>query len=483
MDGVQCKWEDYNISLQDFQGEVKRDVKIKEEDIPTEIGMYGPSRIFSSEYHSSPYSYNCTRDDSRVDEHIKEENLNVVIVDVVQENERRDETCGKIKEEEILADTSTEGEEESGSQCTPGKTKSGRNVRFSYEENCALVHSIVPVYERILGTLAHRTSLPRKKQLWQSVCDAVNSVRYVKRNVDNCRKRFSDIKRRLKEKLAEESRAAAVTGGYPPPRLEFCSYEEELRQIIPPEVLPVLHVVDTDRPLLQSQPTPPPRRKAPSKQPQPSLEDKEHNAGPSYAVPTWAPPVQPEEEPEDISHTMCEEPAEKSAGQTHEATTEQPAIPQPQHQPPSVASMYLGDFTKLQFEFMHKQTKQFQCITTHLRKLTRATTASQFTRTRQTNTLERIDRRLHDLTQAIREQSSNQLMISNQICAAIASLQQGPNQTLQSTFTTSSQTETPLTFAASATTPPRRSVRSRGRKRRGMTRGSYQEPKGKQNCL
>ncbi|XP_075042377.1 uncharacterized protein LOC142101835 [Mixophyes fleayi] len=160
----------------------------------------------------------------------------------------RDREGEEAEEREMEVKGSEEGEGEVEETGQGRKTKTGRNVRFSHDENCVLVHNIIPCYEVILGNLAARTPLRRRHQLWGRVCDAVNAVGPLKRTVAHCRKRFSDIKRRLKEKMAQERRSTRRTGGGPPLRMEYTTYEEELRQIMPAEIVEGINVQDTDSP-------------------------------------------------------------------------------------------------------------------------------------------------------------------------------------------------------------------------------------------
>ncbi|XP_075070944.1 uncharacterized protein LOC142159944 [Mixophyes fleayi] len=107
MDGVKCKQENQNVMSHDIQGEVPVHVKIKEEEISTDISTDGSSNRNTPERYPSPrYSQDCTEEDVKLDKHIKEEKLNIVIVDIGPENQRADERHVKIKEEDIPTDIS-----------------------------------------------------------------------------------------------------------------------------------------------------------------------------------------------------------------------------------------------------------------------------------------------------------------------------------------------------------------------------------------
>ncbi|XP_075070845.1 uncharacterized protein LOC142159889 isoform X2 [Mixophyes fleayi] len=131
MDHVRCKLEDYKIPLQDFQGEVQRVVMIKEEDISTDISTDGSSsRNATERFSRTLYSQECTVEDFRLDKHIKEENLKVVVIDPVIKGEN---LLMKIKEEEIPTDISTGGSSDrnasSSQNCTKDNTKLDKHIQ------------------------------------------------------------------------------------------------------------------------------------------------------------------------------------------------------------------------------------------------------------------------------------------------------------------------------------------------------------------
>lgn len=79
-----------------------------------------------------------------------------------------------------------------------------RNVKFSDRENNVLVRKISENYEKILGRLITGTSAAEKKEIWRDIVAAVNSVSHHTRTVAQCKKRYSDIKKKVKEKLAKQ---------------------------------------------------------------------------------------------------------------------------------------------------------------------------------------------------------------------------------------------------------------------------------------
>ncbi|XP_075043756.1 uncharacterized protein LOC142103578 [Mixophyes fleayi] len=90
--------------------------------------------------------------------------------------------------------------------------------------------------------------------------------------------------------MAQERRSTRRTGGGPPLRVEYTSYEEELRQIMPREIVEGINVQDTDSPsFAQGVDSPGPQLSPiPTATPPPSVRDSatEEQAGPSsYQAP------------------------------------------------------------------------------------------------------------------------------------------------------------------------------------------------------
>ncbi|XP_063786405.1 myb-related transcription factor, partner of profilin-like [Pseudophryne corroboree] len=103
-------------------------------------------------------------------------------------------------------------------------------------------------HRQLFGQDAGKVSSRRKSVLWGQVILAVNSEGVVRRTEDTCRKRFYDIKRRVKAKMAKEAKSARKTGGGPPFRATYRDWEEPVRALIPAEVVSATHVRDSDRP-------------------------------------------------------------------------------------------------------------------------------------------------------------------------------------------------------------------------------------------
>ncbi|XP_072286773.1 uncharacterized protein [Pyxicephalus adspersus] len=126
-------------------------------------------------------------------------------------------------------------------------TKAPRNIKFSFDENCALVHEAVGVWDSIIGNNAATTSQARKNYLWSRIVEAVNAAGTQPRSAENCKKRLRDIKRRVKAKMVDQRKYFQRNGG-PGLELQYLSYEEELMHVIGPDTIrPIDGHVDTDR--------------------------------------------------------------------------------------------------------------------------------------------------------------------------------------------------------------------------------------------
>ncbi|XP_056387651.1 uncharacterized protein LOC130282838 isoform X2 [Hyla sarda] len=108
MENKKCKKDGANVALQKTQGEFLRIVKIKEEQEPTVISPDCSSNRNSPEKcPTTRCSQNRSEEVFSADKPIKEENLNIVVVDVGPEVQKVNEKISvKIKEEDIPADIS-----------------------------------------------------------------------------------------------------------------------------------------------------------------------------------------------------------------------------------------------------------------------------------------------------------------------------------------------------------------------------------------
>ncbi|XP_075454992.1 uncharacterized protein LOC142494319 [Ascaphus truei] len=105
-----------------------------------------------------------------------------------------------------------------------------RNPRFNDQENRALVTGILEHYDSLYGHLVARTSSSSKNEMWDTIIIGVNACGNRVRDKLNCRKRFDDIRSKLKKKIQDQRVHASGTGGGPPPQRLILTPLEELLQ-------------------------------------------------------------------------------------------------------------------------------------------------------------------------------------------------------------------------------------------------------------
>ncbi|XP_012820656.1 uncharacterized protein LOC100498593 isoform X2 [Xenopus tropicalis] len=242
---------------------------------------------------------------------------------------------------DVLEGTEYQPQEESGesgeSEEVPPTSSSGkrkrqqegrlRQLKFSEFENEALVEGLVPVYHSVIGKYATKTPTDRKTKAWKDIAEHVNSVGACLRNVHQCKKRYQDIKRCLKKKLAEESRYRSGTGGGPAKRVHYTRYEELLLPFLHREsVSGVSGTFDTDRNVGQdSSPPGPSRRRPTASAPVP---------GGRSSSGLYSPRCDPEIEGEGFSGEASERGSHVSGSGVAFSSDEEPAnIPQQQQLP------------------------------------------------------------------------------------------------------------------------------------------------------
>ncbi|CAI9533122.1 unnamed protein product, partial [Staurois parvus] len=83
-----------------------------------------------------------------------------------------------------------------------------------------------------------RHSTVAKNTLWREITSAVNAVSACPRSVQNCKKRFADIKRKVKEKLSRIDKHRRTSGGASRLHISFWPYERVMEKIIATDVAP-----------------------------------------------------------------------------------------------------------------------------------------------------------------------------------------------------------------------------------------------------
>ncbi|KAJ1115146.1 hypothetical protein NDU88_003372 [Pleurodeles waltl] len=106
------------------------------------------------------------------------------------------------------------------------REKKKRKCRFSAEEQEILVKEVREHQHQLFVT--SKLPISRREAKWQQIVDKTNSVAEVRRTVIECKKRWHDCKRRTKEKMASNRKAALQTGGGSPAPQEALDHMEEM---------------------------------------------------------------------------------------------------------------------------------------------------------------------------------------------------------------------------------------------------------------
>ncbi|KAJ1194114.1 hypothetical protein NDU88_003409 [Pleurodeles waltl] len=113
-----------------------------------------------------------------------------------------------------------------------------RHPRFSEAELRVMVEEIVRVEPQLFGTQVQHTTIARKMELWSRIVDRVNAVGQHPRNRDDIRKRWNDLRGKVRSMVSRHNIAVQRTGGGPPPPPpEFTTWEEQVLAILHPEGL------------------------------------------------------------------------------------------------------------------------------------------------------------------------------------------------------------------------------------------------------
>ncbi|KAJ1164184.1 hypothetical protein NDU88_004629 [Pleurodeles waltl] len=101
-----------------------------------------------------------------------------------------------------------------------------------------MVEEIIRVEPQLFGSQVQHTTIARKAELWQRIVDRVNAVGQHPRNRDDIRKRWNDLRGKVRSMVSRHNIVVQKTGGGPPPTPpEFTAWEQEVLNILHPEGL------------------------------------------------------------------------------------------------------------------------------------------------------------------------------------------------------------------------------------------------------
>ncbi|XP_041865281.1 myb-related transcription factor, partner of profilin-like [Melanotaenia boesemani] len=106
----------------------------------------------------------------------------------------------------------------------PGGRK--RKMKFEPTE----VEILVEEANKNLAELEGKNlNITRRAAIWEDICKKVNAVGQTKRTADEVKRRWHDLRRRTKGKIAHNKRSANKTGGGPSEEIPLTNVEEQVQ--------------------------------------------------------------------------------------------------------------------------------------------------------------------------------------------------------------------------------------------------------------
>ncbi|KAJ1161666.1 hypothetical protein NDU88_002150 [Pleurodeles waltl] len=113
-----------------------------------------------------------------------------------------------------------------------------RHPRFSEQELMVMVEEIVLVEPQLFGSQVQHTSIARKLELWRRIVDRVNAVVQHPRNREDIRKRWNNLRGKVRSVVSRHHLAVERTRDRPPPPPpQLTTWEEQVLVILHPEGL------------------------------------------------------------------------------------------------------------------------------------------------------------------------------------------------------------------------------------------------------
>ncbi|KAJ1153439.1 hypothetical protein NDU88_006198 [Pleurodeles waltl] len=113
-----------------------------------------------------------------------------------------------------------------------------RHPRFSEEKLRVMVEEIIRVEPQLFGSQMQQISIARKMALWRRIMDSINAVGQHPRTRDDIRKRWDDLRGKVRSIAARLQLAVQRTGGGPsPPPPQLTTWKEQVLALMHPEGL------------------------------------------------------------------------------------------------------------------------------------------------------------------------------------------------------------------------------------------------------
>ncbi|KAJ1164394.1 hypothetical protein NDU88_004834 [Pleurodeles waltl] len=113
-----------------------------------------------------------------------------------------------------------------------------RHPRFSEEELRVMVEEIIWVEPQLFRSQVQHTSIAKKMDLWRRIVDRVKAVGQRPRTQDDIRKRWNDLRGKLRSVVSRHQIAVQRTGDGPPtPPPQLTTWEEQVLAKLHPEGL------------------------------------------------------------------------------------------------------------------------------------------------------------------------------------------------------------------------------------------------------
>ncbi|KAJ8356767.1 hypothetical protein SKAU_G00195610 [Synaphobranchus kaupii] len=103
-----------------------------------------------------------------------------------------------------------------------------RKEWFTASETDLLVREVKAREQQVYGSRRVPPKLPEVKQAWDEVAVSISSFSGITRSAAQCRKRYNDVRRRGKRKLAAHQSQHSLTGGGPPTTSEDLTPAEDI---------------------------------------------------------------------------------------------------------------------------------------------------------------------------------------------------------------------------------------------------------------